>query len=355
MKQEFIWLLFLQVLATCWLVFFQELPSYILVPLVFSTLLASFLVWRQASLSSASILASLQNEPRDAVEEEDIETFQLALSHIDAGVQQQLAKQTQQTTPPQESIADKLDALFEEVARQSAESHEAQQSAFSELADQSRFAVDRLELVFEQYADLVQAAHDLQLDFDEIRSAFKEIISHLDDINKINSQTNLLALNAAIEAARAGDAGRGFSVVADEVRALSVQTDEFNDRIGAKIQETEAKLSQAIAGFSESAGLEALAREPEALSVLKTQLAESNLAQENPVPKLLAETQTRLSELEQAAQDKNASDTALDAEAFKRKVTSLSVQLIAILQERNQQERVRLRKAVKNLVSLNTD
>lgn len=67
----------------------------------------------------------------------------------------------------------------------------------------------------------------------------------LSDVRQIADQTNLLALNAAIEAARAGEAGRGFAVVADEVRKLSQHSEKFNDEIRTVVNETRNSLEDA--------------------------------------------------------------------------------------------------------------
>ena len=80
---------------------------------------------------------------------------------------------------------------------------------------------------------------------DDLAKKMEEIVSLLSDVRSIADQTNLLALNAAIEAARAGEAGRGFAVVADEVRKLSQTSTRFSEQIRGVVAEAGKNIIQA--------------------------------------------------------------------------------------------------------------
>lgn len=98
--------------------------------------------------------------------------------------------------------------------------------------------IDHILTVSKQSMAMVDVINDVD-------KHMRRIEKLLSDVQDIADQTNLLALNAAIEAARAGEAGRGFAVVADEVRDLSKNSDRFSEEIRVVVNSSKSKIDQA--------------------------------------------------------------------------------------------------------------
>ncbi len=133
-----------------------------------------------------------------------------------------------------------------EIATQSAETTDAMQQALVQSQQIDHIAEQNNKLINRLAEQLTATNHVMSRVNDEANN----IGSILATIRGIAEQTNLLALNAAIEAARAGEQGRGFAVVADEVRSLASRTQQATDEIRQMIETLQQQSKQAVAAVT---------------------------------------------------------------------------------------------------------
>jgi hypothetical protein len=151
-----------------------------------------------------------------------------------------------------------VDQLASAMNEMSATAQEVARSA-QHGADTTRVAHDAAtsgkDVVYGTMSRIEQLAQEIQNASEVIRDLgqdSQEIGKILDVIRGVAEQTNLLALNAAIEAARAGEAGRGFAVVADEVRSLANRTQTSTQEIQAMIERLQQASRRAVSVMDDS-------------------------------------------------------------------------------------------------------
>ncbi|MNO52074.1 Methyl-accepting chemotaxis protein PctC [compost metagenome] len=141
-----------------------------------------------------------------------------------------------------------LGAAAQEIARNAADaSHHATDA--SHQAGDGRQVVEQTIAAMNQLSEKISASCS---NIESLNSRTVNIGKILEVIKGISEQTNLLALNAAIEAARAGEAGRGFAVVADEVRSLAHRAQDSAQQIQQMIEELQVGAREAVATMTES-------------------------------------------------------------------------------------------------------
>nr|WP_322615550.1 methyl-accepting chemotaxis protein [Pseudomonas sp. BIC9C] len=140
------------------------------------------------------------------------------------------------------TAVNEMTSAVEEVARNAVSTSEASRNA-------TRSAGDGRDLVQETVSAIERMSADVQSTANligDLANESRDIGKVLDVIRGLADQTNLLALNAAIEAARAGEAGRGFAVVADEVRALAHRTQQSTSEIERMIGSIQSGTEHAV-------------------------------------------------------------------------------------------------------------
>lgn len=146
-------------------------------------------------------------------------------------------------------ITGAIESMVEKV--QNVAGHSSQAAELAEQTNQNSIEGNNIvNLSLKSSNELAQDVDQAALVINELEADVESISGVLDVIREIADQTNLLALNAAIEAARAGEQGRGFAVVADEVRTLASRTQDSTAEIQSMIQRLQSGSRQAVAVMS---------------------------------------------------------------------------------------------------------
>ncbi len=174
-------------------------------------------------------------------------------SHNLTSVTQTTTENVQQQNRETEQVAtaaEEMSLTSQEVASNTASAASSARTADTDAqtgSEKSNAALNGIKHLVSNLEGSADVIHTLQEDTGNISMV-------LDVIREISEQTNLLALNAAIEAARAGEQGRGFAVVADEVRTLASRTQESTDQIKDLIDRLQVGADNAVNAMKSSIG-----------------------------------------------------------------------------------------------------
>jgi methyl-accepting chemotaxis protein len=181
----------------------------------------------------------------------------LPLSDMAASVSTTAVETNQITLEQQEGAHRTKDAVEHmNVSVQTvAQSASLASSASTEASDVSKQGADVVEKTVRTIHALAETVENSSAVIDKLDDDTKQVGAVLDVIKGIADQTNLLALNAAIEAARAGEQGRGFAVVADEVRTLASRTQDSTTEIQKTIEQLQIAARSAVEAMSKGRSL----------------------------------------------------------------------------------------------------
>ena len=184
----------------------------------------------------------------------------VAQQHAEATqvLRKQIFTTIQQTEHATNTVASSFQAIINKAsvqARQAMELLEGTQGANAEGVPQSlqdfiRVSDERLNKMADEVIRVADLSVQMVQDLDGVQVRAQAIDGFLLDVEKLADQTSLLALNAEIEAARVGEHGRGFSIVAQAVRKLSLRSHEFSDRIRQHLKAVKLGLNKTYSDMS---------------------------------------------------------------------------------------------------------
>ncbi|HBN96945.1 MAG TPA: hypothetical protein DDZ66_11650 [Firmicutes bacterium] len=168
-----------------------------------------------------------------------------------AGTSQQMAAASEEVSASIEEVASTTNQ-FSSALDMMNESAQSMGEKADNISKQALQGEDAIEDIVKQMNGLRDDTQHMSDDVTKLGTLSNEVGKIVDVISAIADQTNLLALNAAIEAARAGEHGRGFAVVADEVRKLAEQSSAATSEITSLINQIQGGISSTVSGMDHS-------------------------------------------------------------------------------------------------------
>lgn len=313
-------------------------------------------IFRLGLIEAAELREKRKTERKETLSKVKAAIAQIAVN-VEASTAQLMADvdtAMKQVTSSSSEMDGSARKVMDDTQRVAAAAEESQaslatvSSSAEELAASIRSISAEMNTSLSATDDAVNAGHDAQQKIDSLSHSVERIGEVAAVISDIAEQTNLLALNATIEAARAGEAGKGFAVVASEVKSLANQTAKSTDEISTQIAEIQASTNAAVISFENITN--ALSRVQETAGTIASAIDSQSAATEE-IAQNTDETKTAGDEVARSvtsvsAEAKRTSELTSDLnqviESVSKMVGDLSASLVEVVRSSTEEANNRM-------------